>query len=82
MHAAFHNLRSEFDVYKLRESVASHMLNLKLDPDNKIKGPNIVLPSLFINDGRILVTGSINGKVQLWDTIKGMVVVELDHKGK
>ncbi len=81
LHVAFHNLRFEFDTYRLRTSAASHRHNLKLNPGETTSEANIILPSLFINNGRIIVTGCSNGKVQLWDATSGTVVHLLDHKG-
>lgn len=80
LHVAFHNLRFEFDLYKLRGTMASHMLNLKLKQD--AHKPNVILPSLFTNNGRILATACVNGIVELWDTVRGIVVHQLNHKGE
>ncbi|KLO06156.1 WD40 repeat-like protein [Schizopora paradoxa] len=81
-YAAFYNLHFEFDVYKLRGTSASHLYNFKLDSGEEVSGPNVILPSIFSNNGLVLVTGTNSGKVQLWDMTRGTSVHVLDLQGK
>ena len=44
--------------------------------------PDKIIESKFCNESKNLITGSIDGKIKIWDWYNSLEIVELDSKQK